>query len=172
MSDDEIRVPSGLTTEGLLGRRYLARFVDSLIILVLIFLVASPLAGLFPLQRTTQRGTMLALFPFILVVWIGYGTLLESSKWQATLGKRIFGLRVYNAEGGRLTLMQAAGRNLIKDGPFLVLGLIPGGQLLSVVWLGAHLVVMHRSPVNQAIHDRGARTWVAGREETTQLHLA
>jgi hypothetical protein len=68
--------------------------------------------------------------------------------------------------------MQAAGRNLVKDGPFLLLGSIPGGQLPSVVWLVAHLVVMHRSPVNQAIHDRAAHSWVAAPEETTQLHLA
>jgi hypothetical protein len=54
----------------------------------------------------------------------------------------------------------------------LLLGSIPSGQLLSVVWLVAHLVVMHRSPVNQAIHDRAAHSWVAAPEKTTQLHLA
>ena len=80
-------------------------------------------------------------------------------------------MRVYNAAGGRLTLSQAAGRNLVKDGPFLLFGLVPGGQLLTFVWLGAHLVVLHRSPVNQAIHDRAAHTWVAAPEETIQLRL-
>ena len=40
--------------------------------------------------------------PFILfnlslvtVLWIGYFTAFESSPWQATLGKRFIGLRVY-----------------------------------------------------------------------------
>ena len=32
MTDELVRVPSGLTTQGLLGRRYLARIVDSIII--------------------------------------------------------------------------------------------------------------------------------------------
>jgi uncharacterized RDD family membrane protein YckC len=102
----------------------------------------------------------------------GYGAVLESSKWQAAVGKRIMSLRVYNSEGGRLAAPQAAGRNLIKDGPFLVLGLFPGGQLISVVWLRAHLVAIHGSPVNQALHDRLVTTWVATPEATTQLHLA
>ncbi len=172
MSDYDIRVPGGLTTEGLLGRRYLARFIDSMIILALICLAAIPLGAVLAVKETARWGSVLPLLPLIVVVWIGYGTLLESSKLQATIGKRFLGLRVYDSQGGRLTLMQAAGRNLVKDGPFLAFAVIPGGQLLSIVWLCAHLVVMHRSPVNQAIHDRAAHTWVAGREETTQLHLA
>jgi hypothetical protein len=44
--------------------------------------------------------------------------------------------------------------------------------VLTLIWLGAHLVVMHRSPVYQAIHDRFAQTWVAAPEETMQLRLA
>jgi hypothetical protein len=40
-----------------------------------------------------------------------------------------------------------------------------------MIWRGAHLVVLHRSPVYQAIHDRAAHTWVAARQGTTQLHL-
>lgn len=91
---------------------------------------------------------------------------------QATLGKRLMGLRVYDSDGGRLGLVQAAKRNLVKDGPFLVLGLFPGGQLIGLALLVVHLVVLHRSPVYQAIHDRVAGTWVAAPEETTQLHIA
>jgi hypothetical protein len=82
------------------------------------------------------------------------------------------GARIVEMAGGRLAGAEAAGRNLIKGGPFLVLGLGPGGQLISVVWLCAHLVVIHRSPVNQALHDRLVSTWVAAPEATTQLHLA
>jgi uncharacterized RDD family membrane protein YckC len=81
------------------------------------------------------------------------------------------GLKVYDAAGGRLQLLQAGGRNLVKDGPFVVFSLIPGGQILQLVWLIAHVVVMHRSPVYQAIHDRAAGTWVASQEATTRLHL-
>lgn len=82
------------------------------------------------------------------------------------------GLRVYTSEGGRLTPLQATGRNLVKDGPFFVLTFVPGGRLLALVWLGAHLFALHRSPVYQTIHDIAAETWVAAPEETTQLHLS
>ena len=81
------------------------------------------------------------------------------------------GLRVYNLQGGRISILQGAGRIAVKDGPFFLFGLVPAGQLLSIVWLGAHLFVIHRSAVNQAIHDRAAKTWVAAPEETIQLHL-
>jgi len=60
---------------------------------------------------------------------------------------------------------------LIKDGPFIFLSAVPGGQVSSLFWLGCHVVVLHRSPVYQAIHDRAARTWVAAPESTIQLHL-
>ncbi|HEV2447065.1 MAG TPA: hypothetical protein VGS58_14135 [Candidatus Sulfopaludibacter sp.] len=62
-------------------------------------------------------------------------------------------LKVYDASGGRLGLAQAVRRNLVKDGPFLVCAAVPGGRLPAFVWLGAHLVVLHRSNVYQAIHD-------------------
>jgi uncharacterized RDD family membrane protein YckC len=122
-----------------------------------------------PRARLTVAFVNLLIAVFL---WIGYGTVLESSPWQATVGKRVMGLRVYDSQGQRLEPLQAAGRNLVKDGPFLALSLIPGGNLWSLVWIGAHLVVLHRSPVYQAIHDRVAHTWVAAREETIQLHLS
>ena len=107
-----------------------------------------------------------------LIVWIAYGAVFESSTWQATVGKRVMGIRVYGEQGHRLTLLRAAARNLLKEGPFIALAFFPGGGLLDLIWLGAQLIVMHRSPVYQAIHDRLAQTWVAAPEETTQLRLA
>jgi uncharacterized RDD family membrane protein YckC len=173
MAEADIRVPSGLTTDGLLGKRYLARFVDSLAILALLFVLALVVMVILAPSRERTFNSSLTFLPIVLVVWIGYGTILESSKWQATLGKRLFGLRVYNPEGGRLATMQAVSRNLVKDGPFIVFASITGvGQFLTLGWLCVHLLVMHRSAVNQAIHDRAAHSWVAAAEETTQLHLA
>ena len=174
MSDEAVRVPAGLSTDGLLGRRYMARFIDSVFIGLLIGAVLG-LEGI--LIKPIVGGpaiVLLGLFnlSLVMVLWIGYFTAFEFSRWQATLGKRFMGLRVYNTEAGRPAPLQAAGRSLVKDGPFLVLAFIPGGRLLALIWLGAHLVVLHRSPVYQAIHDRAAHTWVAAPEGTTQLHLS
>jgi uncharacterized RDD family membrane protein YckC len=170
VSDQTIRVPAGLTTEGLLGRRYIARSIDS-VIGTLLITVGIALGRTFGPQVVNGPLQFLLRLFLVLIVWIGYGTVLEASRWQATLGKRLMGLRVYNSEAGRPAPLQAAARNLVKDSPFLVLGLMPGGGFLSLIWLGAHLVVLHRSPVYQAIHDRAAQTWVAAPEQTIQLHI-
>src|SRR5438270_680459 len=168
MSDDTLHVPTGLTTEGLLGRRYMARVIDSVVLTLLL--------GLFLVLEDVIGPHSLPLAPIVVVVlmimWIGYGAALESSPWRATLGKRFMGLRVYNSQGGRIGFLQAAGRNLLKDGPFFVFNLLPFGQALSLLWLVTHLVVMHRSPVYQAIHDRVLHTWAAAPESVTQLRIA
>jgi uncharacterized RDD family membrane protein YckC len=130
------RLPEGLTTEGLLGGRYMARFIDSVIIALLIFAVLR-LAGIpSDLMVRGPAGARLIFLGLYLVLWVGYFTAFESSPWQATVGKRLMGLRVYNSQAGRPARLQAAGRNLVKDGPFILLTLVPGGRLLSVIWLG------------------------------------
>lgn len=166
MSSEAIQVPAGLTTEGLLGKRYMARFIDSVILSILLVLSVAVVG-----TGRAERPSIL-LLGILLVLWVTYGTLLESSARQATLGKMAMGLRVYDARGARLTAGQAALRNLVKDGPFLLLGAVPGGNLLAFALLIAHIVVIQRSDVNQAIHDRLAHTWVSAPEGTTQLHIA
>lgn len=170
MSAAHIQVPRGLTTEGLLGKRYLARWIDSALMLVatyLAFFVEGAIFG--PVEGMELLLVSVLTYP---PIWIGYPAFAESSGWQATIGKKVMGLRVYSSDGGQLTPAQAAGRALVKDGPFLLLGALPDGRAFAWLWLVAHLVVMHRSPVHQAIHDRAAGTWVAAPEETTQLRIS
>jgi len=155
----EIHVPKGLTSDGLLGKRYMARFLDSLILIMLF-------GGFTALAPNT------ALVIGLPILWLSYGAALETSAWQATLGKRIMGLRVYASDGGRISAVQSIRRALFKEAPFLAFALFPGAQLLAYLWLAAHLVVLHRSPVSQAIHDRLAWTWVAAPESTIQLRLS
>jgi uncharacterized RDD family membrane protein YckC len=162
---EENSVPIGLTTDGLLVRRYLARFIDSVFILLLITILSVLTGAHDPFPASY-------LFPISLFVWIGWMTVFESSPWQATIGKKIVGLRVYDSQGGRLSWRRAAIRSVVKDGPFLVLGFLPNRQLTTLLWLGVHLTVLYSSPVSQAIHDRVAHTWVAAPEETTQLRLS
>jgi uncharacterized RDD family membrane protein YckC len=97
MAETSIRVPSRLTTDGLLGRRYLARFIDSVIITLVLGLVASAAGRV--TSSSNSEASSLVLLPGLFIVWIGYGTVLESSRWQATVGKPILGLRVYNTDG-------------------------------------------------------------------------
>jgi len=54
---------------------------------------------------------------FILVLAIGawlYAAFYESSKWRATIGKRIIGLQVVTSSGGKLSFGQASVRHFMK----------------------------------------------------------
>jgi uncharacterized RDD family membrane protein YckC len=168
MSDQAIHIPVGLTTDGLLGKRYIARIIDTVILSVLVVFLTVAVGAIWS-QGINGNGFLSVIVAAIFI--IGYGTALEASRWQATIGKRLMRIRVYTLDGGRPSLLQAAERNLIKDGPFVVLSVLPYARGFSLIWLIAHIVVLHRSSVYQAIHDHAARTWAAAPEETIQLHL-
>jgi len=119
MCSSMIEVPAGLTAEGLIARPYVARFIDSMLMALLVTAASRSAGTGLPRNLGGSEDTLFGLLLF-LILWISYGTALESSPWQATLGKRWMRLRVYDAQGGRLSPLQAAGRNLIKDGPFLL----------------------------------------------------
>jgi uncharacterized RDD family membrane protein YckC len=56
-------------------------------------------------------------------VYIVYCTLTEGSAMQATVGKRLLGLRVTDDNGGQLTMARSFGRNIAKIISYLPLGL-------------------------------------------------
>ncbi len=81
-------------------------------------------------------------FSFIVLLTVGgwlYAAFSESSRYRATLGKRIMGLQVVNAAGGKLTFGQASGRHVMK---FLSLFSLGFGFLMAA-WTNRH----------QALHD-------------------
>ncbi len=80
-----------------LWKRFLALFLDSLIVLI-----PAALAG--------------DILPVLggLIVWFFYAPVLESSKIQATLGKYCLSIRVTDLTGQRITLKAATIRNALK----------------------------------------------------------
>lgn len=93
MSDDSINIPAGLTVQALLGRRYLARLIDTVIISILVGMGVFAAAAAFPGTVGSISGILLSI-TVSLAIWVTYGSLLESSPWQATVGKKVLGLRV------------------------------------------------------------------------------
>lgn len=75
-----------------------------------------------------------------------YFTLLEYSKWQATIGKLIFRLRVTDVQGRRLSFGRAISRNL--------------GKSLSTLTLGIGYLICAFTPRKRALHDFLAGTVV------------
>ena len=110
--------------------RFLAYLIDGAVITVGIFVVGIPLVFL------TGLGTLLsqvhlekdlndAEFWLIMAVifslaavslavtWL-YHALMESSEWQATIGKKVLDLVVTDMAGGRVTFWRATGRHFAK----------------------------------------------------------
>jgi uncharacterized RDD family membrane protein YckC len=122
--------------------------------------IAIGFAVLFPLMK---RGALPADNPWIfftagptrqmiaiqllvtLVSWLYFAS-FESSKWQATPGKRIFGLRVTDLQNRRVSMARASGRYF--------------GKLLSTTLFFVGFLLAGFTPRKQALHDLLARCLV------------
>ena len=78
-----------------------------------------------------------------LAIWV-YGIIFEGSKLQATLGKMLFGLKVIDNTGNKISFTKAAGRNIGKIFPF---------YLISIFMVGL-------TKKKQGIHDKMVKTYV------------
>ena len=76
----------------------------------------------------------------VLVGWWLYFALMESSKWQGTLGKRVLGLAVTDLEGAPVRFERATIRFFAK--------------IVSVLTLGVGFVMAGSTPKKQALHDK------------------
>jgi len=91
---------------------------------------------------------IIPLLGFLLGVvgsWL-YFSLLESSSWQATLGKRAMGIKVVNAQGDRIGFGRATGRYF--------------GKFLSYVILYVGFMMAGWTGRKQGLHDLIASTFV------------
>lgn len=124
---------SGPGRPGALGKRFLARFVDSILVGIVSAIVTAIVA---PIIAPTGTGSMLggatgaevqwgaAVVTTIITVAInlGYFTLLESNRGQ-TLGKMLVGVRVLGPNGGNPTTTEAVKRNIWVGAS--ILGIVP-----------------------------------------------
>ncbi len=64
----------------------------------------------------------------LMLNWIYYAS-LESSSWQATLGKKALGLKVTDLAGNRITFARASGRffGMLVSGFTLMIGFVMAG---------------------------------------------
>jgi len=81
---------------------------------------------------TTQNIVIWAIF----IYWI----LMESSRYQASLGKMALGLKVVDGNGNRLSIVRALGRNLLK--------------VLSCLTLMIGFMMAGWTQKKQALHDK------------------
>lgn len=138
--------------------RFFAWIVDAIVLagpgMLVLYLCEHTLA--FPILRPQFRGpwAMIGLggrgpVVELALAWV-YFALMESSSYQATLGKMLLGLVVTDTQGRRLSFGRATGRFF--------------GKLLSRLTLGIGYVMAGITRKKQALHDLLADTLVVRKE--------
>lgn len=140
------------------GRRLLAYLIDIIPIIMLVFgffyffldfdvvwhayindYRNGPARDTFLLWRNDMRFVSL-------MVWVVYGMILDLSRWQGTLGKKVMKIKVVSVDGRPLTTMQSLQRNSLKALSILFL-------LIGVIWI-------FFDKKRQALHDKAGNAVV------------
>jgi uncharacterized RDD family membrane protein YckC len=133
--------------------RVVAAIVDSIILRVVVAPVSLIFGGLGMASRMSglpHRGIGLlgggvTLFLLLFGSWL-YEAFMESSSYQATLGKMIFGMKVTDLSGNRISFERATGRHFAK--------------YLSGIILGIGYIMVGFTDRKQGLHDILAGTLV------------
>jgi len=133
--------------------RFAAYLLDSILLgLTAGALILGPLlkhAGLSPdnpwVLLTGSGQQILAVQLLLIMVFWLYWASMESSPWQATFGKKVFGIRVIDLEGKRISFARATGRYFAKI-------------LSSIFFIG--FIMAGFTQAKQALHDMLAGTLV------------
>jgi uncharacterized RDD family membrane protein YckC/Tfp pilus assembly major pilin PilA len=140
MAVHDTGVAEDRTTYAGFWRRFAAYAIDYMLVL----LGSAVLGAIAQMAGIVGDGAQLSLA--VLAGYFLYCTLLESSRWQATLGKRALGLKVTSHRGERLGFGRAAARFVAK--------------LLSVLTLCLGYLLIAVTRRRQALHDLLAGTLV------------
>lgn len=120
-------------------KRVVAALIDGLILLI-----PSAFCDIF------SQGIFGGMTLLIVIEWL-YVSLLESSRYQATLGKQIFSLIVVNGDYQRLTWANATLRYFC--------------QYISMITLGFGYLMVAFTPRKRGLHDYIANTYVVYKQE-------
>jgi uncharacterized RDD family membrane protein YckC len=113
------------------GRRLSAALIDLFLLLVLTFFVrmAYPKFGndlFFTPSSISQYGTS-TIWIFkksvLILVWITYSIIMDSTSFQGTVGKQIMGIAVTDYKGKRISFLQSLIRNTFKIVSYAILSL-------------------------------------------------
>ena len=131
----------------------LATIIDSVILRVVVAPIGLIFGGLGIANRMSGHphrglailgGGLVSIFLFF-GSWL-YSALLESSSYQATLGKMILGMKVTDLAGNRISFERATGRHFAK--------------ILSAMILGIGFLMVAFTERKQGLHDILAGTLV------------
>ena len=131
--------------------RFVALIIDAIILGIVGFILTMPFVGMGmgvfmrgrPPMSPEELAPLFAAFGRIFLIrlvlnWLYYA-LLESSSWQATLGKKALGLEVTDMEGRRIGFGRATGRFF--------------GKFISMMILFIGFIMAGITARKQALHD-------------------
>lgn len=134
--------------------RVLAGFIDVLLGQLFILIVAVISGGILggvmgaasaSMESIKEAATALGQFISVVISWLWF-TVAESSAWQASVGKKMLGLKVTDEEGGRISFGRANRRYWSK--------------ILSALILMAGFLMVPFTEKRQGLHDKIAGTLV------------
>ena len=140
-----LRVVAYLIDGAITGIVFMALFIPFAVTTGL----TAALSGVHPGEDPRDVGAVLTgtfflgIISMVAIAFLGawiYHAKMESSSWQATVGKRVLRLRVTDMNGARVTFARASGRHFGK----LITGMIP---------LGIGFALAGLTERRQAIHD-------------------
>jgi uncharacterized RDD family membrane protein YckC len=145
--------------------RFVAYIIDAILIYALQAIIIIPILGMLGMSFASNPGSLenmseaeaMGMFASIMaaasatsivfaVLVILYYSFMESSKYQATIGKLVLGLKVTDESGGKLDFIKALVRNLCK---------IVSSMILMIGYIIAGFTAK-----KQALHDIIAKTLV------------
>ena len=130
--------------------RLVASFIDGIILLILIILLASISLVIFGAALGEGAGVGMFLLVFILasIATILYKPIMEASEYQGTVGKYALGMKVVDQNGQRITMTSSFLRTILY---------IIGAQVF-LLCLG--IVMIGFTEYKQGLHDILANTYV------------
>ena len=134
--------------------RFVASFIDGIILLILIILLASISLVIFGATLGEGAGVGMFLLVFILasIATILYKPIMEASEYQGTVGKYALGMKVVDQNGQRITMTSSFLRTILyiigAQGFLLCLGVIMIGfteykQGLHDILANTYIVTTH-----------------------------
>ena len=146
------------------GLRFLAYLIDSILMMIIIIplvLIFGVLMAVVGGEGAFEEGTaggeaipaalsLILNLISIIPMWL-YSAILESSVWQATIGKKIFGIRVTDLSGNRISFGRATGRFF-------------GKNFISSMICAVGFIMAAFTEKKQGLHDMIASTLVVSGE--------
>ncbi len=124
-----------------------AYFIDMIVLIIPVLLISFLFRSVIPVDDEVSLMIVEVVDSILsLIVWWVYAAVLHSSEWQATVGKRVVGLKVVDVRGNRISFGRATGRYF--------------AEFISALILFIGYMMVGWTQKKQGLHDMIAGTYV------------